>query len=336
MSGEGAGAVDERMFVFNVVWTGRAFDVLEPLVLSQVIWSQARFRFIANACEPGQLEALERFSAEHPGRVVEVTEVSVERMIRHGDALDSIFKTRDDGELFCFIDPDVVACGPFLPFFRSVLERSDAVTSGREVWSQGNVRPAEHPGVNGEYFFDQDGFTFGSPHIAVYRRSVVTETMARWSVGFSSAGNDLPESTRQKLDVAGRLYRVYDTGKVLNVLLQLDGYRLRHEENPALIHIGGVSHHLAPPSSAPAARGKPPAWGEGPDWGQFPGMADRFEVARYTSRALEHLKAGRAAPDLPNSMSPAVRQRMEPVRATLAGLFADREGAASRPSAVGP
>ena len=46
-----------------------------------------------------------------------------------------------------------------------------AVTSGREVWSSTNVLPEGHPGVPGEVFFDRSGFTFGSPHLALYRRA---------------------------------------------------------------------------------------------------------------------------------------------------------------------
>lgn len=312
----------EQDLVFNVVWTGTVFDHLEPFVASQLAQGGARFRFIANACPPEQVAALERFADAHPGRVVEVLEVSTERMVRHGDALDEVLRTRDDGPWFAFVDPDIAALGPYLPRFLELLDHADAVTAGREVWSDHNVRPAEHPGVSGEHFFDQDGYTFGSPHFAIYRRAALVDTMDRWSVGFANAGNDLTDAARARLDEVGRSYWIYDTAKVVNVLLQADRHRLVHEEHPALLHIGGVSHFLAPPSSAPAFRDRPPAWGEGSDWGEQPGQAARHEVARYTAAVLAAALAGDPVPDVPADADPSRVDRLHRVRTALVELVA--------------
>lgn len=308
--------------VFNVVWTGRVFDQLQYFVASQMHHSTARFRFIANACPADQIAAMERFAEAHDGRVVEVIDISSEKMVRHGDALDEVLRARDDGEFFSLIDPDIVARKPFLPQFHHLLLSHDAVTSGREVWSDHNVRPAEHPGVNGEYFFDQDGFVFGSPHFAIYRRAALTDTIDRWGVGFSSAGNDLSDAVRERLEEVGRSYWVYDTGKIVNILFQTDDHTLVHSEHPDLMHIGGVSHYLAPPSSAPAARNRPPVWGEGPDWGQHEGMAHRFEVARYTAHLLRELCEGREAPASPEPVEPDLAKRLNAVRTALIELIA--------------
>jgi hypothetical protein len=310
----------EAPVVFNVVWTGAVFDQLSPFVASQLAHSDARVRFIANACEPGQLEAMERFAAANPGRVVEIVEVSRDRMVRHGDALDLVLRTSDDGPLFALIDPDIVARGPFLDRFRVLLVDHDAVTSGKELWSDRSIRPADHPGVNGELFFDHDGFVFGSPHFAIYRRGPLEATVDRWGVGFSTAGNDLSEVARARLEELGRSYWLYDTGKVVNILLQGDGHRLCHEEHPALLHIGGVSHYLAPPSSAPAARGRPPAWGEGPDWGAQPAMAERHRVAAFAADVLRHLGAGEPAPDVPGDLPARSAARLQLVREALTDL----------------
>ncbi len=305
--------------VFNVVWTGQTFDHLQLFVASLLGHSDARFRFIANACPATQIESMERFAAHHGDRIVEVVEVSSQTMLRHGTALDEVFRTRHDGEHFCFVDADIAATGPFLADFDDLLATNAAVTSGREVWSTDNVRPDQHPGVSGEHFYDHDGYTFGSPHLAMYRRAAVAETIDRWGVGFGSTGNDLPERTRARLVEVGRGYWVYDTAKIVNILLQADGHRLQHQEHPHLIHIGGVSHFLAPPSSAPAAAGKPPRWGEGPDWGRQDGMSNRYEVARYTATVLEDLCSGREAPPLP-TIDPRLQDRLGLARTTLIDL----------------
>lgn len=307
-------------YVFNVVWTGEVFRHLQLFVASLMRHSDARFRFVVNACPPDQVAMMDTFATRHPGRVTDVVEVSSATMLRHGAALDEVFATRDDGELFCFIDADIVASGPFLPDFDALLAGHDAVTSGKEVWSTDNVRPAAHPGVSGEHFFDQDGYVFGSPHLAIYRRDALVDTMRRWDVGFGSSGNDLSEAARERLTEVGRGYWVYDTAKVVNILLQADGHGLRHAEHPSLLHIGGVSHFLAPPSSAPGAVGKPVRWGEGPDWGQQEGLADRYEVARYTASVLRDLCDGRPAPPVPSDPAPSMQDRLDLVRNALIDL----------------
>lgn len=307
----------EPDLVFNIVWTGTTFGLLHPFTTSLLRHSAARFRFVANACPAPEVRAMEHFAAGQDGRVVEVVEVSTEVMLRHGTALDRILADRDDGPWFSFIDPDILARGPWLGPLLDELAGHDAVTSGKELWSDHNVRPADHPGVNGEYFFDQDGFVFGSPHLAVYRRDEIAASCERWGVGLGSTGNDLPEATKDRLVEAGRAYWVYDTAKLANILFQLDGHRLVHREVPELLHIGGVAHYLAPPSSAPAAAGRPVAWGEGSDWGEAPSMRARHALARYTATTMAELAAGRPAPDPPHDVDPELGPRFAEVRAAL-------------------
>lgn len=305
--------------VFNLVWTGTVFDHLRYFAASQMAHSSARFRFVANACPPDQIAAMEAFAAEHPGRVVEVLEVSTDRMVRHGDALDVVLQTRDDGPFFAFVDPDIIAQGPYLDRFVELLADVAAVTSGKEVWSDHNVRPAEHPGVNGEYFYDQDGYVFGSPHFAIYRRGPLLDTLERWGVGFSSGGNDISEAARAQLVACGRDYWIFDTAKIVNVLLQGDGHELVHYEEPALLHIGSLSLYISPPSTAPAARGKP-GWGE--DWSEQDENATRYMVARYTSEVLAAVCEGRPAPELPPEVDAGVAPRLALVRTALIELLA--------------
>lgn len=316
----------ERELVLNLVWTGRVFDQLSLFTESLLGACDARLRFVANACPPDQIEAMEAFGERHPGRVVEVMVVSEDRMVRHGDALDEVLRARDDGDLFGLIDPDIIARGRFLPLFLDLLAGHDAVTSGREVWSDHNTRPADHIGVNGEYFFDQDGFAFGSPHAAVYRSAPLRATLDRWGVGFSSAGNDITDATRARLKEVGRDFWVYDTAKIVNILLQADGHPLVHVESPDLVHIGGVSHYLAPPSSVGDGQ---PRWGEEPDWGKQEGQQVRYAVARFTAMALDDLQAGRPAPPVPADAPDDTRDKMTLVRDTVIDLVA-RHGAPHR------
>jgi hypothetical protein len=279
-----------------------------------------RARFVANACPPEEIAAMERFAERHADRVVEVVVASTDRMVRHGDCLDLVLARCDDSDHVGLLDPDILARGPWIDLFLDHLGRgAAAVTSGREVWSETNVRPADHPGVNGEYFYDVDGFVYGSPHLAVYAAAPLRETMARWGVGFSSAGNDLTPAAEQRLRDAGRALWIYDTGKIVNILLQLDGHVLVHEESDALVHIGGLPHYMAPPSSVEGAEA---GWGEGADWGAKPGMSARFAVAAHTASTLRALERGEAPPAPPEGTDPSVAARMRLAAGAVVDLVA--------------
>lgn len=308
--------IPERSLVFNIVWTGEVFTYLKYFVASQIDHSEARFRFVVNGCPPAQVAEMEAFAAAHPGRVVEVLEVS-EEMVAHGVALDRVRATRDDGEHFCLIDPDIAATGPWLDEFRALLADHAAVTSGTEVWSDDNLVPVDHPGVAGEHFVDRAGFVFGSPHLALYRRAALDETTARWGVGLGSAGPELRDDTKAAMASMGHQYLVYDTAKITNALLQHDGHRLVHRDLPQLVHIGGLAHYLAPPAYRTTDEGEVE-----PDWTAYASMAGRHEVTRHTARTLRALAEGEAPPAVPTGLDAAMADRLALVSRTIADLMA--------------
>lgn len=302
--------IAEDRFVYNIVWTGTVFTYLRYFVASQIAHSDARFRFVANGCPPEQIALMEDYRRMMPERVCEVL-VARDEMGAHGVALDAAFHQCDDGEYFSLIDPDIAASGPFVADFAERLEYGAAgVGSGRGIWRTDSYIPEGQAGVSGEYFYAPDGFLFGSPHFAMYRRDAVAETMARWQIGFQSAGPDLSDAAKQVLQDAGRWYFLYDTGKILNFFLQHDGNRLEHFEHRHLMHIGGMSHYLSQPD-VPGGGINDPRW---------PWPVTRLEVARYCSAVLARLSAGLPAPAVPTEVDPDIAPRLERVRATLIEL----------------
>jgi hypothetical protein len=305
---------DER-FVFNIVWTGRVFPFLQYFVASQVAQSGARFRFVANGCPADQIRLMERFAERQP-RVVDVM-IACDEMAAHGVALDAVLERCDDGEFFCLIDPDILARGPFVADFAESLEDAAGVTSGRGVWRDDDVLPTGQSGVSGEYFFAADGYLFGSPHFAMYRRGPLVETIQRWDVGFRSAGPDLSDRAIRRLVEIGRRYFLYDTGKLVNIFLQEDGHQLRHFEHPALLHIGGLSHYLSPRAGEGGAEDA--LWR--PDQSRWPWPVGRLEVAFYTATVIRNLSGGRPAPDIPDEVDPELAPKLELVREALIELI---------------
>ncbi len=292
------GQPGHERFVFNLVWTEGAFEYLGLFTVSLLAHSGARFRFVANGCRPDEVESMERFAARHAGRITDVLVVATGQTLRHGDALDETRDQRDDGTCFCFIDPDILATGAFLDDFEGALDSCAAVTSGRELWSDHNVVPEAHPGLNGEYFFRSDGYVYGSPHFAMYDAAALDETVERWGVGFGNGGQ-INDALRERLRAAGHGYLLYDTAKLVNILLQEDGHRLHHMEHDHLLHIGGLLHYLWAPR-VEADGGEIQV-----DWASWGDMTARHEVARYTAAAC----CGTCSTAAPPPRSPSALQK---------------------------
>lgn len=309
------GAPDDA-FVFNIVWTGTVFTYLRYFVASQIDHSAARFRFVVNGCPTEQVELMEQFADGHD-QVVEVLTVSSD-MVAHGVALDRVRDVRHDGPYFCLIDPDIKAKAAFVPEFSALLAGgAAAVTSGTEVWSDDNLIPVDHVGVAGEFFFDRDGFVFGSPHLALYDRAALDETTSRWGVGLGSAGPELSAAATARLAEMGHEYMVYDTAKIVNALLQGDGHRLVHRDLPQLVHIGGLAHYLSPPDGYITLDSGEVA----PDFARW-GLTDRYHVTKFTALTLQELYGGRPAPAVPAGVEPEMARKLAVVQGEMAELVA--------------
>jgi glycosyltransferase involved in cell wall biosynthesis len=318
---------DEADFVFNIVWTGVVFSYLQFFVASQIAQSRSRFRFVANGCDPSEVALMERFRAAHPDRVVEVLVVSEHDMVPHGTALDRVREQRHDGDWFCLMDPDIKANAPFAADFAELMATHDVVTSGKEVWTEDNLVPEGNFGVAGEHFYGRDGFVFGSPHLAIYRRRLLDETCDRWGIGLGSKGPDMRPDAAARMIEFGCTYTAFDTAKVVNVLLQADGRRLLHRDLPQLVHIGGLAHYISPPGYRTDGGDA-----EEPDWTIYPEMASRHEVTRYTARLLEALAEGRPTPPVPQGLEPDLEARLQLVQREVVDLI-DRYGQPTPPTA---
>ena len=313
----------ESDLVFNLVWTGGVYRHLRYFVFSLLDQTECRYRFIANNCTPDSVAAMQRFTAA-TDRVVETVVLDVDRMVPHGTALDPVFDTRDDGELFCFIDVDIKATRPFLADFIPTCASYDVVTSGVEVWTDVNTLGAHEVGVGGRHFYAHDGFAFGSPHMAMYRKDVVRETFERWGIRFHVGGEtEMPVRTWKKLQEMGRAFVAYDTAKVVNILLQADGHSLIHQEHDALVHIGGLSHYLAPPQFDFANDVTSGEFEGEPLWTAYGGVELRAAVARFTAASLTELAAGRGAPPIPEGLDHGMLERLELVRDEMTSMVAD-------------
>jgi len=251
----GEPAIDERTFVFNIVITPGTIRYLQLFTRSLLAHSAIRVRLVANGCPRAELDVMDALAATANTRV-DVVQLPSPAMVPHGQALDEIYAAHDDGEYFCFVDSDVKAKRSFMPPFIAALTSADVVTSCNVAWSDDAVLPLDAPDLVGRHSIGHDGFVYGSSYFAIYRRAVAERVRTGWGVTFRAYAHDnLAGPVQNRLDEIGRNFRLYDTAKVLNLLLQADGGVVTHLENPALMHVGGISQYL----SDPGVLGQPPA-----------------------------------------------------------------------------
>lgn len=308
---------DEADLVVNVVWLGLDYEYLRYFVASQMAHTTARYRYVVNACPPDQVARM-RADAADDDQITEVLVVS-DDVVAHGVALDRVRAVRDDGPVFAMVDPDILATGPFLGPLLAELEHAAVVTSGTEAWAlEGdNVIPVDHPGVAGEHFYGRDGFVFGTPHLALYRRDVLDATCRRWGVGLGSAGPELSEEAREAMASVGQRQWIFDTAKIVNILLQADGHRLVHRDVEPLLHIGGMSHLLRDLVDLPAG-----ATEHDVDWSVWGAETPRQRLACYTVGHLRWLMDGGPEPSAPEGEDPARLPRYDQVRRAVAEVVA--------------
>ena len=308
-------APHESQLTFNIVWNKDAFSHLRPFTRSLLHHSTCRYRFVANGCWPESLDELRAFQRLHPDRIVEVL-VTSDEVVAHGVALDAVLRSRDDGDQFCLMDPDIKANAPFVQDLTRHLADNAAVSSATEVWSINSVLPPNYPGVAGEFYFDQDGFVFGGPHLAIYDRATLDQVLDEYGVGLGSAGPEVQDNARIELASMRPNLKIFDTGKIVNILLQAQGHQVIHEDLAQIVHIGGLSHYLAPTRFQKDASGETV-----PDWALMDKDGTRHEVTRFTAGVMRELAAGRPPPPTPPGVEASMADRLETARAEVIDLI---------------
>jgi hypothetical protein len=310
-------ALDERVFVFNIVITPGTIRYLQLFTRSLLAHSTIRVRLVANGCPRAELDVMDALAATAKARV-EVLPLASPTMVPHGQALDEIYAACDDGEYFCFVDSDVKAKRSFMPAFLAALTSADVVTSCNVAWSDDAVLPADSPDLVGRHSIGHDGFVYGSSYFAIYRRAAAERVRIDWGVTFRAYAHDnLPVPVRHRLEEIGRKFRLYDTAKVLNLLVQADGGTVTHLENPALMHVGGISQYLSDPGvlghpRTDEGRGAVP-------WFAASGTGRRrWDFAEWAAAELRSIVDGERAPEPPDD--PELRSRVTELERELLDL----------------
>jgi len=230
---------------FNIVYTVGTVRYLRLLVFSLLKWSEASFRLVANGCSPQEAHMLEELCRS--SSQLEFLALPSTTLLPHSDVLSHL-QSMEQSQYFCFMDSDILATGDFVSEMAPYLGQYSAVFSATPIWctEEEQVLPDILPRMPGHFNRTSDGVCLGSTYFAIYDKRVLSELIESTGIGFGRyAWDEIPASCQAQINQIGLRKLHYDTGKLLNVVLNAQGKQLKYVDSAFLRHIGGVSARAA-------------------------------------------------------------------------------------------
>jgi len=236
---------DGNGLVFNIVFTKNTFHYFCHFTRTILKNSAVKVRIILNGCGGTEQIEAHQFAAENEDRVFVVL-ASADKILTHHESIQMIFEEDCDSDFFCFADSDIFAREGFMPVFAEVAGLPAMICSGDIIWTEGNTIASKKTELWGRFYYDEKGWTFGSSYFCIYDRALVKKIMSKYSIDFRRyAQEEIPDKARQAVLEAGHDYCWYDTAKVVNILLAVEGHLIVHTPNPNLVHVGGMSWYVS-------------------------------------------------------------------------------------------
>ncbi len=236
----------------NIIFVRGTVQTCLPFLGSLIDATNLPLRLVANGCEPYEDQLLAR-ACEDSDRL-EFHSLQSAKTIEHGLALDQLLKL-EKSELFSFMDSDIFAIGPVSMSDIEPMPGEVACTGCLPVWhSEDDVRmPESFQVMGGRYISSVSGHFLGCTYLASYRTRPLRELTESMGLSFSRCKRkDLSPYTLDKLADLGLTKQIYDTAKVINLMLQHRGHKMSFRNVEALVHVGGISGTLAARDFDPA------------------------------------------------------------------------------------
>jgi hypothetical protein len=171
----------------------------------------------------------------------------------HGEVLTHL-QARCREEYFCFMDSDIFATA-LLPDLGNIIKSKNltGLFSAMPLW----VKKSEYifkynfKGMLGTFNQMEDSTCIGSTYFAIYKNEDLNQIIQYYGVCFDECGRlTLPIDIQNELQKLGYHQTSFDTGKVINLLLNKHSFLLKNIEIPELCHIGGTSYETTYQSQA--------------------------------------------------------------------------------------
>lgn len=229
--------------VIHIIYTPESVKYLAFFAKSLVYYSSYSYRLVANGCSSADLQQLTNLCQENPEQLsLEV--IPTETVLTHGQVLNRLAMSNRE-PYFCFMDSDIFAIAP-LPDIEALMNKHSlsAMFSAMPIW----VKQGEETMLDdfsemiGTFNRTERDVCIGSTYFAIYNNEHLKRVMRDFELGFDELFFDqLAAPIRQLLTSMDLNKRLYDTGKLINIALFHQGYKLMNIPLLQLCHIGGTS-----------------------------------------------------------------------------------------------
>ncbi len=228
------------VITFNVVFTPGLVGRLLPFALSLLQGSGVRVRVVANGCGSDEIDLM-RAATRVDERISQFV-LPNRNPIEHGQALNRLFEAFDEPH-FAIADSDLIADGDFMDTLQPI-PPGTAMFSGTPVWVADDDAGllAGATVLSGRHRALADGTPIGCTYLAVYERATIEPLWRRAPRGFGvHFRHMLPREMKTAFSERGWRFRLFDSCRVVNLLLLVDGHRLQYRAIPEVHHVGGYS-----------------------------------------------------------------------------------------------
>ena len=229
---------------YNIIYTPGTVKYLSFFVWSLLDQSDATFRLVSNGCLPAERRYLQHLC--HQDKRLTYWTMPGKGCMPHGQVLNALHSLCR-ANFFCFIDSDIFATGAFAERLATHLQSLTAVFTGMPVWVKKTeaVMPQSFHQMVGTFNRADNGICLGSTYAAHYDKQVLIDFTQSSGIGFDAYHwHELPEEVQHTLTSLGLQKTLYDTGKVLNLLLFAQGAQLQNVDAETLCHLGGTSFQV--------------------------------------------------------------------------------------------
>lgn len=228
---------------FNILFVSGTVRSLSPFIFSILDASpDCSVRLVSNGCRADEDRILASIASADSR--LSFCKIETKRALDHGVVL-SMLQKNETSPVFAFMDSDIFATSDFLDEFNWSPADSAAVFSCPPAWSNAGLEqlPEGYGILSGVYSQLHDGFDVGSSFFAIYDNELLTRCMNDTGLTFKPyMWEQLPSSLQAELTAAGKRMAFYDTGKMLNIVLQLRyGAEIEFKRSNSLEHLGGIS-----------------------------------------------------------------------------------------------
>lgn len=232
------------ILIFHIIYIRGTVRLFHRFVYSLLAHSNCHFCLVSNACFEEEKQILRKMCLAEER--LSFCDLPTTENWLHGKALTFLYK-RNNADFFCFMDSDIFATGPFMNQFQSYLSQYLSLSSCSSLWmlETDKILPVDAKRIKGRYNRTLSGINIGSSYFAIYNCKLIEQMITPQKVSFDRIHwKEVDVSVKEQLKEQALVYEVYDTAKLLNLSLYIQGGTSLFFESKHLIHLGATSSNV--------------------------------------------------------------------------------------------